>query len=867
MKSMKSHIQSLVALLAACVPLAHLHAQVILNPNQIQGTVSFTNINPAILSLMISPGTFGLISGDVVANSISPAPPLQASVIWEDATPTGLSSPYQITVESGNPGITYSLEANVNFNQGIGYNQDYYIFNNTNSPPVLSNGPPVTVNISECATLLDFSFVDASGVAVPISGGSITANLSPGPLQAMARSIAPGATNRYFVVRGSTNYNIVIQYQFGTNIYGDQVQFELMTNITTVCDQIMPIVCVVPGASAVGQITGNVALTGEFLLSTGGYPPYPNRTVVEAYNGPFNNARWDTVPGVNFTVSSSGPYALTNLPASAEASPAQGYSLHAEMEFRTNFQYSWFRTPGLGEGANPPVTVPAGSSANLGNMFAITPGYIDGSVLLQGPPENGATNSIFRGVQRSIQAQPSPDGIPHEIAAVAGNSASMMEVNGENQLAAGATLTAVNGECLPSLQGDFNPLNSAFEGSYEAVVGGLNSENSLWQPNVLFLSLENPDFTQELTNANLYDGNVRITDERTNAIEVVAGQHYTNNVAYCFSEVQIGFKTTAGIFFQPSINNSYGTFVGTDFQGNAANYQAFVYGTYGTPFSASSPTNSGLLRMALPQGSYTLYPYVTFIGAGGSQSVTGLQPINLTVGCQQLIQLQQCLQINNLDLPSCTANYMVPFSGSVASCTNVSLITYQVNGGAVINICANCGINPNFAAVLDLSGVAVCATNSVVVTAYDVDGNVSSITSQIQFNNVPPVVICPPTAVISCVNTNQVPVNFTVTATSNCTGPVAVICDPPSGSLFPAGTTTVTCYAVDSCGNQSSPCSFQVIVLSQMLTIQQAIIITWGCGILQSASTLNGPWSDVPGATSPYCVATSQAAQFYRTRQ
>src|ERR1039458_1365550 len=155
-----------------------------------------------------------------------------------------------------------------------------------------------------------------------------------------ATSFCTALTNRYFIIRGGTNYSVEIQYDVGTNIYANQVQFQLITNITAVADQIMPIKCVVPAASAFGSITGMVSLAGEFLLRTGGYPPYPERTVVEAYNGPFGNQRWATVPGTNFTVASSGAFALTNLPASALASPAQGYSVHAEMEFRTNFQYS-----------------------------------------------------------------------------------------------------------------------------------------------------------------------------------------------------------------------------------------------------------------------------------------------------------------------------------------------------------------------------------------------------------------------------------------------------------------------------------------------------------------------------------------------
>ena len=45
-------------------------------------------------------------------------------------------------------------------------------------------------------------------------------------------------------------------------------------------------------------------------------------------------------------------------------------------------------------------------------------------------------------------------------------------------------------------------------------------------------------------------------------------------------------------------------------------------------------------------------------------------------------------------------------------------------------------------------------------------------------------------------------------------------------------------------------------------------IISWsGCGgILQSATTITGPWTDVLGATSPWSVSTTSGVTFYRTR-
>lgn len=49
------------------------------------------------------------------------------------------------------------------------------------------------------------------------------------------------------------------------------------------------------------------------------------------------------------------------------------------------------------------------------------------------------------------------------------------------------------------------------------------------------------------------------------------------------------------------------------------------------------------------------------------------------------------------------------------------------------------------------------------------------------------------------------------TATDACDATPSVVCVPPSGSVFPVGTTTVTCTATDACGNEST-CAFDVTV-------------------------------------------------------
>jgi len=75
----------------------------------------------------------------------------------------------------------------------------------------------------------------------------------------------------------------------------------------------------------------------------------------------------------------------------------------------------------------------------------------------------------------------------------------------------------------------------------------------------------------------------------------------------------------------------------------------------------------------------------------------------------------------------------------------------------------------------------------------------------------PPTIVCP--ANITTTNDqgkNGAVVNFSATASDNCPG-VTTLANPPSGSLFPVATTTVTDTATDASGNTAT-CSFTVTV-------------------------------------------------------
>lgn len=73
-------------------------------------------------------------------------------------------------------------------------------------------------------------------------------------------------------------------------------------------------------------------------------------------------------------------------------------------------------------------------------------------------------------------------------------------------------------------------------------------------------------------------------------------------------------------------------------------------------------------------------------------------------------------------------------------------------------------------------------------------------------------IVCPPDVTTNTCGTSVV-VNYpTPTLTGDCAPGISIVCNPPSGSSFPLGTTQVTCSAVGSDGTPVSTCHFNVIV-------------------------------------------------------
>ncbi|HYT60933.1 MAG TPA: HYR domain-containing protein, partial [Haliangiales bacterium] len=113
-------------------------------------------------------------------------------------------------------------------------------------------------------------------------------------------------------------------------------------------------------------------------------------------------------------------------------------------------------------------------------------------------------------------------------------------------------------------------------------------------------------------------------------------------------------------------------------------------------------------------------------------------------------------------------------------------------------------------------------TTTVTCTATDGAGNRSSCSFTVTVNDTePPKIACPTNIVVSTdAGACDARVTFpTPVATDDCPGTITVLCNPPSGTVFPIGDTPVTCTATDAVGNVSV-CTFTV-------TVQDSPNVSW----------------------------------------
>ncbi len=155
------------------------------------------------------------------------------------------------------------------------------------------------------------------------------------------------------------------------------------------------------------------------------------------------------------------------------------------------------------------------------------------------------------------------------------------------------------------------------------------------------------------------------------------------------------------------------------------------------------------------------------------------------------------ITVNNApDQCGATVNYVVTVTDN---CPGATVVCVPASGSffPVGTTTVNC---------MGMDAAGNTATCSFTVTVLDVQ---------------PPTIICPDDILITTVNPGdpRVVVNYPPPVTADNCGVASVVCNPPSGSEFPLGSTTVVCTVTDTSGNTAT-CSFTVTVFDVCLQDQ-----------------------------------------------
>ena len=743
-----------VLFLLLCGSVTGARAQGLSNPNQIYGTIKFNNPAGPVLNYLNSGHGLGggIISAAQVGGGFS-----SSTSVADD--PSQLSAPYVITVQAGDPSGNPPVPA-IPYNVTPVMNVDgssYYFAPATSGgvifPPAL---PDVLLDFCECVGLVEIQFCDVNNHPVPVPQFSMAAYLPSGAVQ--AGSSSGGATSTRLAVRGGNTFNVIVSINVtsGTDAFSDYFLITYSTNytVTVGCDQIVTNKFIVPpspigpgGGGALGKIIGIADVLGKAEHFN-----YHGRTILNAFDGPLGNYRYYNIPPLSqpgylpcagsspppFVVgtpscNSSGPFCLTNLLPSNFSTPPRDYIVAAGFYFDLHRRFEFFVSPYLYG-----VTVPSAGTVNLGNTFVIQPGYMVGDVFLCGPDEGTNANSCLRHIYRvSDDAHDSDgDGIPEYDADL--NLGSQLRAYGLGLLGAGATHTAAGGFARLLFEGDFvatGPNKNHFVGDYNMTLGGLDSGATHWNVQELDLTIGHVDTPADRD--SYINSSVGIYNPHFADVEIVPTQTVIKNHRYGFSQVIINFHTTGGTLFYPVVGAGM-SFNGINFEGQPAQYTAGIQ-AYGTPTGITTATSDGQVVMCIPEGTYTVNPTIESVNPDGiTSSHNTLLPFTLVVPPCAKITACPGLQMTLTNLPMCATNRLLHITGSTTSHTNVTSISYVLNGGAPVTVCNNCGISPSFSFNVTLAD----CVNILKVTVTDADGCVASVESTIHYDLTPPVFGC-----------------------------------------------------------------------------------------------------------------------------
>ncbi len=677
-----------VSLVLPCTPA---FADVVLDPNIIQGQARFSNTNPTVVALLQQ---VGMTLAKVEAVSSSPAG-YQSNT---DALLGGpLSRSFELSAESGAGGlggVTYTVGATGKLYAAAGYTAsgEYWFEpeNNVLLKPLSQQPGGATVDIADCIGLVRVRWGLDPQCDTPfvIGKGSIFTNYGYSNFQ--------NTSEHYILQRGNTSEVRNLSITTGNNPAQNTITFTVPLTLNPACDEIQDI-CIdmseyLSGGGSLGSLTGPFDVLGEAEQVF---------TYIVANNGPSGNLRLGYFTPPEMPLAS--PATWWTLPNMIPGD----YDGYAQATIRTGRLATFLTTPYLGSGYPAgPVTVVAGVSSdlqkNIGGQlrypFVMKPARFHGGILLADPyvtANSGAYSSLS-----SLKFSADPPWSLHVPLYTV--------LRAQDQ-------DTYGGQSTTSFEGTFDPTTGEFSSVYEQLLVSTYDIPLRWKQHGL--TLEFYDL------ATQREGDITMQVDSTEYL-LAPGDAVPIDHAYCFSEVELPYSIASGLLFDPSAKVT-GSHNGTDWQGNATTYS--VQGTFkGWPKTSANASANGSVRMALPQGTYTIQPGSSVLSPSGASSTATFATTQLELGCGQRVSISPGLSVS-ANLPVCATSATPDIVGSVASSGEpVDRIWYTVNGGPDIDICpSNCGADPQFSAPVSL----VACGNTIQVFASS-GGQTASVTTQ-----------------------------------------------------------------------------------------------------------------------------------------
>ena len=223
--------------------------------------------------------------------------------------------------------------------------------------------------------------------------------------------------------------------------------------------------------------------------------------------------------------------------------------------------------------------------------------------------------------------------------------------------------------------------------------------------------------------------------------------------------------------------------------------------------AASGPSGATVFFNVNASGGCSPPPFVTANPPSGSTFPVGTTTVFATASdtCGDSTNCSFTVTVNPASIMlTCSSNITV----TAMACSNSAVVFFSSSASG------GCSGSPTVMCTPPSGSSFPVGTNTVTCSAGDACGSTNcSFTIAVLPYECPPLVVnCSSNLTVtasSCSNNSAV-VFFTSSASGGC-GTPNLVCNPPSGSTFPVGTTTVTCSASDSCGNTTT-CSFTVTV-------------------------------------------------------